>query len=356
MNVYQSASFKTNILVPNILKRKEGLYYAIIRNREIVHTYFFFCALMNDNNNKDEEYYPKLERKSRGRDKSKPVKTITNQDLERVEKDFFQCVSRLYDLFPNPDIRIEDESEASEGGRILQSQQCHWYKERLLPVEFRQDPTTRMRCQERALSFAWFCERHVTYAYPNLIVKESFLPNAGLGLFTRIGAASVIDRDQEIVFVKDDIIAPYFGSHSFEAPRNSNYVYTINKEGLSKELLVNIPREYHINPQGWRIVFFFLIVYNNTLLGTQTCIARYANHASGEKANAKVLPWPIPGISPTTFYPCLVATRDIPQNTEILFDYGTEFGFKEEEVEREKKRAKTDDISSHARHMERLHF
>ena len=129
----------------------------------------------------------------------------------------------------------------------------------------------------------------------------------GKGLFARGSEGS-------IVFREDDIIAPYYGPHSLSLPEKSDYVYTVNGTAdwsINGFVYLNIPQEYHINPQG-----------------TQTNVARYANHC--RQPNATVVP--IVAQGHVFVHPFLMAIKDIPANEEIVFDYGRHFPLTEEQT------------------------
>lgn len=239
--------------------------------------------------------------------------------LEELSRDFTNLVVVFYDLFPNFEERIKEvyRDPRRLGGPIIQQQQCHWYAER---TDNSKPPPYegRTRCEKTAEMYPYFCDVHAPKAYPNLVVKESFDEKGrskGLGLFTILKKIEDPRDANIILYKKDEIISPYYTPHYLETMEESEYLYVINKPATDEEKLklngINITinsqeNEYYINPRG-----------------TQTCIARYANH-SNSRPNAWILPWPTPTMS-KYIHPFLVAREDIGPDTEIVFDYGNEF-------------------------------
>lgn len=253
------------------------------------------------------------------REKAVPKKAAQPPTLEELSRDFTNLVVNLYDLFPNFEERIKEvyRDPRRLGGPIIQQQQCHWYAER---TDNSKPPPYegRTRCEKTAEMYPYFCDVHAPKAYQNLVVKESFDEKGrskGLGLFTIPKKIEDPHDTNIILYKKDEIVSPYYAPHYLEIMEESEYLYVINKPATDEEkktlgdinITINFQKnEYYINPRG-----------------TQTCIARYANH-SNVRPNAWILPWDTPTMS-KYIHPFLVAREDIGPDTEIVFDYGNEF-------------------------------
>ncbi len=255
--------------------------------------------------------------------------------LDELSRDFTNLVVDFYDLFPNFEERIKEvyRDPRRPGGPIIQQQQCHWYAER--NDNSKPPYAGRTRCEKTAEMYPYFCDVHAPKAYQNLVVKESFDEKGrskGLGLFTIPKKIEDPHDTNIILYKKDEIVSPYYAPHYLKTMEESEYLYVINKPATDEEKLkldgiditINSQKnEYFINPRG-----------------TQTCIARYANH-SNSRPNAWILPWDTPTMS-KYIHPFLVAREDIGPDTEIVFDYGNEFqlGDNDDQQPRSSKRQK----------------
>jgi hypothetical protein len=224
------------------------------------------------------------------------------KQLIAIENDFTQCVTALYKLFDQPQ-RPFDRS----GREVQQTQQCH-----------QRIGANETRCTNDASKYAYFCDKHALERYPRLDVRCAGAK--GLGLFAREAIA------------EGEVLAPYYGPHAFHKPV-SDYVFSMNArqtDGTQRRLIVdnvenekeddmqkatylNITEEYHINAAG-----------------TQTTVARYANHHS-TNPNAQLFPVRLFGA--TYRHPCLQATCAIQAGAEICVDYGSRYTWSDPALE-----------------------
>lgn len=286
----------------------------------------------------DENYNSKSKRSS----SSNNSQNSLEMKLARIQTDMDRLMIELYDLYePVTVLNLRVNTEGVYRNTIDQQQRCHGFDG--------DKKTEANRCPFIADVLPYFCALHAPQRYKFLEVKPSTIPGAGYGLFVRETAP----RAYEV----GDLIVPYYGAVVNSSDRDwydkspSSYAFIMNT--WTREELERASGGEFRDPHFNGVNTEYAIEAN----GTQTSLARWANHASeGRRRNVIFAPSKVatdqvnflaqqrrdertrssavdeqailtPFVRVVGTHPWLMAVERIEPGEEILADYGRQFSF-----------------------------